>query len=129
MQFHAFRTSVARWKPAGIFIFCAFLLLVLPGKAHAHAILQKSDPPANSAVRPGVVPVVLTFNSRVDAAHSSLSLVQNGKVQPLVIDAKAAPNVLRGQTAPLQPGHYVVRWQAVASDGHVSRGEIPFDAK
>jgi hypothetical protein len=121
MQSHVARTRIV--------LFCAFLFVALTGKAYAHAILQKSGPTANSVVHPGVVPVVLTFNSRVDAAHSSLSLLQDGKAQPLAIDAKAAPNVLRSQTSPLQPGHYVVRWQAVASDGHISRGEVPFDVK
>jgi len=107
-----------------------FLLsLVLPGIAHAHAVLQKSDPAANGVVHAGVVPVLLTYNSRVDAAHSSLSLLKDGKSQSLVIDAKAAPNVLQSQTPALTPGHYVLHWQAVASDGHMSRGEIAFEVK
>jgi methionine-rich copper-binding protein CopC len=133
MQFHAARTRFVHERSAGILFLCASLifsiLFVLPRAAHAHAMLQKSDPAANASVHPGVVPVVLTFNSRVDAAHSTLSLLLDGKPQPLAINMKAAPNVLRAQTAPLKAGHYVLRWQAVASDGHITRGEVPFDVK
>ena len=103
--------------------------LALPRSAHAHAVLQKSDPAANSVLHPGAHLIMLLFNSRVDATHSSLSLLQGEKSQPLVIDTKAAPNVLRGESNALQPGHYRLHWQAVAADGHISRGEIPFDVK
>jgi methionine-rich copper-binding protein CopC len=116
--------------PASLIFSSVFLfLLVLPPAAFAHAVLQSSTPAAKSVVRAGVAPVVLTFNSRVDAVHSSLSLLKDGQIQQLVIDAKAAPNVLRAHTSSLSPGHYVLRWQAVASDGHITRGEVPFDVK
>jgi methionine-rich copper-binding protein CopC len=120
------------FRRASVFaiFFCAVaLFLVSSQTAHAHAILQKSNPAANATVAAGVIPVLLTYNSRVDAAHSSLSLLADGKTQPLAIDAKAAPNVLSSRTAPLQPGHYILRWQAVAADGHVSRGQIAFTVK
>lgn len=107
----------------------SLLLLLLPRAAFAHALLQTSSPAANATVHEGVVPVVLTYNSRVDAAHSSLSLLVGEKAQPIAIDTKAPPNVLRSQTPALKAGHYVVRWQAVAADGHISRGQIAFDVK
>jgi methionine-rich copper-binding protein CopC len=104
-------------------------LFAMPHAAFAHALLQTSNPAANATVHPGVVPVLLTYNSRVDAAHSSLSLVLAGKAQPLAIDVKAPANVLRTQTPPLKAGHYELRWQVVASDGHISRGQFSFDVK
>lgn len=114
-------------------LFCVSLtvafLFTMPHVAFAHALLQSSSPAANATVHPGVVPVLLTYNSRVDAAHSSLSLVFEGKAQPLAIDAKAPANVLRTKTPPLKAGHYDLRWQVVASDGHISRGQFSFDVK
>jgi methionine-rich copper-binding protein CopC len=101
----------------------------MPQLAHAHAMLQKSDPSPNTVLHPGSHLVVLLFNSRVDAAHSSLTLVDGQKSEPLALDTKAASNVLRSEAGALHPGHYLLRWQAVASDGHISRGEIPFDVK
>ena len=103
--------------------------LALPQLAHAHALLQKSDPAPNAVLHPGSHLVVLLFNSRVDAAHSSLTLIAGERSESLSLDSKAASNVLRSEAAALHPGHYLLRWQAVASDGHISRGEIPFDVK
>ena len=28
--------------------------------------------------------------------------------------------------AELQPGEYTVRWQVLAVDGHITRGDVPF---
>lgn len=103
--------------------------LAMPQLAHAHALLQKSDPAPNAILHPGSHQVVLSFNSRVDAAHSSITLLQGGKSEALPVDTKAESNVLRSEAGALHPGHYILRWQAVASDGHISRGEIPFDVK
>lgn len=104
-------------------------VLALPRNAFAHATLQSSTPAADAVVREGAVPLVLTYNSRVDAAHSSLALIADGEPQTLVIDMKSPANVLRSQTPPLKTGHYQVRWQVVASDGHISRGQFAFDVK
>ena len=103
--------------------------LAMPRTAHAHAALMKSDPAANGVLPAGPHSVILLFNSRVDAPHSSLTLLRGEKPEPLAIETKAASNILRALTGTLQPGHYRLRWQAVASDGHISRGEIPFDVK
>ncbi len=101
----------------------------MPQLAEAHTLLQKSDPAPNTILHPGSHLFVLLYNSRVDAAHSSLSLLQGEKSESLPVDTKAAPNVLRSEAGSLHPGHYILRWQAVASDGHISRGEIPFEVK
>ena len=38
------------------------------------------------------------------------------------------PDILRTQAA-LKPGDYVVRWQVLAVDGHITRGDVPFTVK
>jgi methionine-rich copper-binding protein CopC len=124
-------------------IFLIFSLLIslagwfaIPRTAEAHAVLQKSEPAANAAIdlgtlHVGMLPIELTFNSRIDAAHSSLSL-HGADGKPIVltpIDLNANPNILRCTAPSIHPGHYSLHWQVVASDGHISRGAIPFDVR
>jgi methionine-rich copper-binding protein CopC len=111
-----------------------FSFAALPHHALAHAVLEKSVPAANTSVeianfKSGNLPIVLVFNSRVDAAHSSLSLLApGGKSMALTIEPTSDPNVLKSTASAIKPGRYSLRWQAVASDGHITRGAIPFIA-
>jgi copper resistance protein C len=94
--------------------------------AFAHALLVSSNPAVNGTVHgPGVV-VDLKFNSRVDGTRSRLVLVfPNGAAQALALLKQPAPEELTAR-AELEPGAYTLRWQAVAADGHITRGEVPF---
>ena len=114
---------------------CSFLLVcgitwfacLLVPAAWAHAVLKASIPAIDGTVDGGVIPIALTYNSRVDAAHSTLSLTApDGHTQPLRIDTNVAPNELRSVASSLKPGKYTIRWQVVATDGHITRGAIPF---
>ena len=94
--------------------------------AFAHAMLVSSAPAVNGTVHGPGVAVDLKFNSRVDGKRSRLMLVlPNGATQALAITAQPAPEELTAR-AELEPGAYTLRWQAVAADGHISRGEVPF---
>ena len=94
--------------------------------AFAHAVLVSSTPAANSTMRGPGVAVDLKFNSRVDGSRSRLLLVMpNGATQGLTLLKQPAPEELVAR-AEVGPGSYIIRWQAVAADGHISRGEIPF---
>jgi methionine-rich copper-binding protein CopC len=123
-------------RPIRFFSLNALLLIAgwcwLPQVAMAHAVLQTSTPAANATIDhvTNTLPILLTFNSRIDAAHSSLSLMApDGKPTPLVIDTRADANVLRSQVSGIQPGRYSLRWQVVAGDGHITRGAIPFNVR
>jgi copper resistance protein C len=103
------------------------LCLLLPHTALAHATLVRSSPAAHAAVKPGDLPITLTYNSRIDASRSSLVLVgPDGKRQPLAVEKQAGPNVLSAKAAGLKPGSYTVEWQVLATDGHITRGTIDF---
>lgn len=105
------------------------VLFLLPHAAFAHAVLVKSSPAQGATVKAGDLEITLTYNSRIDALHSSLHLVgPDGKEQTLAVDAHAAPNVLAGKAAGLAAGAYKLQWQVQASDGHISRGVITFHA-
>ena len=102
-------------------------VLILARVAYAHAILKETSPAANSKVAGPNVPVKLKFNVRIDAARSKLQLLHpDNTVTDLVIDKQTAADTLTTSATGLNPGAYTVRWQVLAPDGHITRGEIPF---
>ncbi len=104
-----------------------FAFLGLAFCLHAHAILTSSIPAAKQALRGPDISVRLTFNSRIDAKRSRLTLVAPGASEiRLGIGEQPSPEVLSSVAKGLRSGSYVLRWQVLASDGHISRGEIPF---
>ncbi len=103
------------------------LFLCLAGAALAHAVLLEAAPAAHATIAGPDVQVRLRFNSRIDAARSTLSLVlPGGAMRPLAIEAQKAPNTLSAQTGGMKSGAYTLRWQVLAADGHITRGEVPF---
>ena len=97
----------------------------LCGTAHAHAILIESAPAAQATVAPGQVLLRLRFNSRVDPARSRLVLRSGTEDMPLTLDPTGPPDTLAGAVS-VGPGAYVIRWQVLAVDGHITRGDVPF---
>jgi len=95
--------------------------------AAAHAVLLEASPAASSSVKGPDVPIRLRYNVRVEATRSRLSLLMPDKsVKPLAMGEQPSPDVLTTQAAALAPGEYRIRWQVLASDGHITRGEVPF---
>jgi copper resistance protein C len=85
--------------------------------AEAHAILEASEP--NVALK-------LRFNSRIDRSRSRLTLTKPDQSKSdLPIDPDGPPDLLT-TTVTLTPGAYTVRWQVLAVDGHITRGDVPF---
>lgn len=105
---------------------CAIVLV--PRFAWAHAVLVTSTPSAHDTVKGPEITVHLKFNSRIDSAHSRLYLVDpSGKVQMLTLGPQDTPDAIAAKTMTVSArGAYTIRWQALASDGHITRGEIPF---
>ena len=101
-------------------------LLLLPTAAFAHAHLVSSTPAAKATVHGPAVAFELRFNSRVDGRRSVLTLVMaDGHAQTLTMDKQSGEANLNAH-ATLTPGNYTLRWQALSTDGHITRGEIPF---
>lgn len=94
--------------------------------ADAHAILLDSTPAPNGSLAAGHIVVRLRFNSRIDAARSRVTLMLPDQTKTLLpTDLGPTPDVLQG-AADLGPGAYRLRWQVLAIDGHVTRGDVPF---
>ncbi len=100
-------------------------LLLMPRLALAHAHLLTSTPAANATVHGPDVVIELRFNSRVDGAHSVLAMTTSGGNAQISIDKQSSPSSLNAH-AKLKPGSYTLKWQALSTDGHITRGEIPF---
>ena len=108
-------------------LFVAVAMFLLAHTAMAHAILLESSPSINSTVAGPTIPVKLRFNVRIDATRSRLTLVKSdASTQSLAISRDASADTLASQARNLNPGEYRIRWQVLASDGHITRGEIPF---
>lgn len=104
------------------------LALALPQLALAHAVLVHSMPQRNEVVQATTsLHIQLKFNSRIDGPRCTLSLANGeGKARTLQLAGQAAPDELDADAPALKPGTYSLQWQALASDGHITRGEIPF---
>ncbi len=101
--------------------------VLAPSGATAHAILQQSQPASGGSVPAGTTRMQFTYNSRIDRVRSRLTLSRPDRSQiVLPISPDGPPNVLT-TTAKLDvPGSYTVRWQVLAVDGHITRGDVPF---
>jgi hypothetical protein len=111
--------------------FCGVVIvLCFPLQSFAHAIILEAIPAPNATVSGPDVQIILKFNSRIDGTRSRLTLVQPDKTTHSVdIEKQDSPDKLKARVAGLATGVYVLRWQVLAADGHISRGEIPFKIK
>jgi hypothetical protein len=101
------------------------LYFVLP--ADGHAILLSATPNVSQVMKGPDVPVTLRFNARIDAKRSRMILVTPaGAQQTLPVNESSQPDLLSSEAKGLMPGSYILRWQVLASDGHITRGEVPF---
>src|SRR5262245_16003961 len=103
------------------------LFLAVVVKLEGHAILKSSSPANGSFLTSPDSPVKLTFNVRVDAERSKLQLLMpDASTVDLPFIKGSSPDTLVSKLTGLKPGAYTIRWQVLAPDGHISRGEIPF---
>jgi methionine-rich copper-binding protein CopC len=111
-----------RWAVWNLAIFS-----LLPLPLWGHAVLLSAAPAANQAVSGPDVLFNLQFNSRIDAKRSRLTIVgADGQQQSLQIEAQRSADTLQTEAKGLRQGSYVLRWQVLAADGHITRGEFPF---
>jgi methionine-rich copper-binding protein CopC len=106
------------------------LSVFAPTAAWAHAVLLSSEPAVNSTVSGPDVAIQLKYNSRVDMSHSTLTLLTpDGRIDKVAILSESSPGLLSAKLTGLTKGAYVLRWQVLATDGHITRGKVPFQVK
>ena len=105
----------------------AALLLAMSPMAFAHAILVRSTPADQSVVHGRNVAMSLEYNSRIEASRCTLTLTgPNGLDLPLHMEPTAQPAELKATASNLANGKYRIHWQVLASDGHITRGDVSF---
>jgi copper resistance protein C len=105
------------------------LFLALAPAALAHAVLLEVTPGVNTSIAGPDITIQLRFNARIDAARSRLSiLLADHSVRPLALE-QSSPATLGSRAIGLPAGAHTLRWQVLAADGHVTRGEVPFQVK
>lgn len=104
-------------------LLAGLLLLANSPPARAHAILTDSTPTPDATLTPGPQRVVLHYNSRIDASRSRITLLGSPPTNLPIVPTGAAELTV---TAVLTPGKQTLRWQVLAVDGHVTRGDLSF---
>jgi methionine-rich copper-binding protein CopC len=96
-------------------------------QAAAHALVIESSPAVDSSVAGPQIDVTLRFNSRIDQQRSRLMLIGPDATERRLAPAPdSAPDMLQAKVSGVPPGAYKLRWQVLAIDGHITRGDIPF---
>jgi methionine-rich copper-binding protein CopC len=124
----------SRWIATVGLALSLLVLLAFPPKLLAHAILVRSTPARHATLDGRKLPIELHFNSRVDGARSRVTLILASDATashplPLQTLTQTAPDTLLSEVDELAKGDYSLHWIVLASDGHISRGEIPFSIK
>lgn len=102
---------------------CAFASMA----TSAHAILLNSTPKPNGTLAAGHVQMMFKYNSKIDQHRSRLVLIGPDKSETvLTIATDSKSNELDTSADLTTPGAYTLRWQALALDGHITRGDLPF---
>jgi methionine-rich copper-binding protein CopC len=121
------KIKLPHWFAGAIVFSLVVWMAASPRMALAHAVLLSSTPQKNATVNGPDITISLKYNSRVDGARSSLSLLRpDGTVERISAPTQSAPDLLSATGHGLAKGSYVLRWQVLASDGHITRGEVPF---
>jgi copper resistance protein C len=111
-------------------VLAALALVLWSTHSFAHAILVDATPAVNAAVTGPDVHVQLRFNARIDGTRSRLRVVMpDQKIRVLTLSPQANPATLDSQIKGLTRGMYRLQWQVLAGDGHITRGEVPFEVK
>jgi methionine-rich copper-binding protein CopC len=106
------------------------VLLISARALEGHAILLEATPAKNASVTGPDIQILLKFNARIDGARSQVSLVlPDSTVRKIELDKQKSPEILSANPKGLKAGAYKLRWQVLASDGHITRGEYPFEVK
>ncbi len=109
-----------------LFLFVGLGIAFSP-RAAAHALVIEASPAIDSSVTGPEIEFVLRFNSRIDHDRSRMILIgPDGVNRRLSVSHDSSLDTLKANASALTPGSYKLRWQVLAIDGHITRGDIPF---
>ena len=125
-----YRSTGRAWRKArlpGALLLSLLAICCTTQTIAAHAVLLESIPTRNGISAGPDVAIRLRFNVRIDAERSSITLIRkDGSTAKLQTAKQSEANLLVANGVGLVAGEYRIRWQVLASDGHLTSGEIPF---
>ena len=114
-------------RKAALTALVVFLSFTGTKAAFAHAILLSSAPADGAILHHRNIEITLDYNSRIDAGRCTITLRNTAdRNVPLRMQASRTPSELKAAADNLTNGTYYIHWQVLASDGHITRGEISF---
>jgi methionine-rich copper-binding protein CopC len=106
--------------------------LLVPTFAWSHAEMVKSVPARRSTTTTPPPRVRLSFNERVEAKFSRVSVWDAKGAQVDLKDVEVDPEDPKQLTVglpALDPGTYTVRFRVLSVDGHVVESQFPFTVR
>ncbi len=126
-----FGRRAALTAPMAFLIFASLAILcAATGPSAAHAIIVESSPAGGQTIEGPDFSIVIRYNNRIDRARSRLSLLDEANRSiPLTIEKESRADTVTAKATGLGSGQYRLRWQVLATDGHITRGEVPFKVR
>jgi copper transport protein len=105
--------------------------LIIVQTVHAHAVLVRSIPAANTELLQAPGSIELWFSEPLEAEFSSVRLITSTGAEILPashnVDPADPTHLTATLAAPLPPGFYTVAWRSLSrADGHEWLGSYPF---
>ena len=100
-----------------------------PAFAHAHVV---SSSPAANAVVAAPKQVSVTFSEKLVPAFSKVEISMAGMKMDVPVKTAFGDDgktIVATPTGALMKGSYVLNWSAASTDGHKTKGSIPFKIK
>ncbi len=103
------------------------LVLGFFGLSWGHGVLIESFPPHGAILKESPLLISLRFNAALEPSITQVSLVDlTQNTYTLTITKESTVERIVATVPPLPPGVYHVRYQVLATDGHVTEGSIRF---
>lgn len=122
-----------RWLRVPFLVLLAMgaVLLVPPPVAWAHALLVRSDPPANARLLKPPAQVSAWFSEPIQPGVSALRVLDGSgrqvSEQPVTVDPTDPTRMSVALPGALPPGFYLVVWETLSRvDGHFRLGSFEF---
>lgn len=123
---------MTRLQLVALAFFAVFAATVPAGRGSAHAFLDRAEPAVGSTAQVAPKDVRLWFSEPLEAAFSSIRVVDSAGKTVDGGDAQVDPHIrtlLQVSLPLLSPGTYHVFWRAVSVDTHTTEGDFTFEVK
>ncbi|MFI6483725.1 copper resistance protein CopC [Nonomuraea sp. NPDC050663] len=111
---------------SAVLLLAAFLVLLMPGTASAHAVLKSTDPKDGQVLPQAPRTVTAVFNEAITLAPKG-NLLLDSAGRPVAADIRSVNDtVVYTPASTLAEGTYIVSWRVISADTHPVGGGISF---